>query len=121
MKLFSVLLFFITLQSCTIHGIGKKEKDSLYINTSIPAHTSLTIASEDASLFSLDAVEKSNTTLQIHNDTQNINMEKNNIYTLKIAQNGSVTFQNSSNRGATITLRVYNHSAKIIQKTGQAQ
>jgi uncharacterized protein YcfL len=121
MKLFSVFLFFITLQSCTIHSIGKKEKDSLYINTSIPAHTSLTIASEDASLFSMDAVEKSNTILKIHNGTQNINMEKNKIYTLKIAQNSSVIFQNSSYQPASIRLRVYNHSAKIIQKTGQAQ
>lgn len=117
MKLFSVFLFFVVLQSCTIQSIGTKEKNSLYINTSIPARTSLAISTEDASQFSIEATEQSNSNLQLQTETQNIKMEKNKKYSLNIAEKESINFINPSDQIAKIQLRVYNHSPKIIQKT----
>lgn len=117
MKLFSVFLFFIALQSCTVQRIEKKEKGSLYINTSIPAHSSLAISTEDASLFSIAAKKTSIGRLKILNESEEIEMEKNKTYTLNVNQKGNIVFLNQSDQGTNIQLRVYNHTSKIIQKT----
>ncbi|WP_343555524.1 hypothetical protein [Sphingobacterium sp.] len=119
MKLFSVFLFLLILQSCTIQNIGTKEKNSLYINTSIPARTSLAISTEDASQYSIEATEKSNSSLKLQTETQNIKMEKNKKYNLNIAEKESINIINQSDQLAKIQLRVFNHSSKIIQKTDQ--
>lgn len=119
MKLFSVFLFLLILQSCTIQNIGTKEKNSLYINTSIPARTSLAISTEDASQYSIEATEKSNSSLKLQTETQNIKMEKNKKYSLNIAEKESINIINQSDQLAKIQLRVFNHSSKIIQKTDQ--
>ncbi|MGJ1436398.1 hypothetical protein [Sphingobacterium multivorum] len=116
MKLFSVFLFFIALQSCTAQRIEKKEKGSLYINTSIPAHNSLAISTEDASLFSIVAKKTSIGRLKILNESEEIEMEKNKTYTLNVNQKGNIVFLNQSDQGTNIQLRVYNHTSKIIQK-----
>jgi len=119
MKLFSVFLFLLILQSCTIQNIGTKEKNSLYINTSIPARTSQAISTEDASQYSIEATEKSNSSLKLQTETQNIKMEKNKKYSLNIAEKESINIINQSDQLAKIQLRVFNHSSKIIQKTDQ--
>ncbi|WP_333626722.1 hypothetical protein [Sphingobacterium siyangense] len=115
MKLFSVFLFFIALQSCSTQRIEKKEKGSLYINTSIPARSSLAISTEDASPFSIAAKKTSIGRIKLMNESEE--MEKNKTYTRNVNEKGNIVFLNQSDQGANIQLRVYNHTSKIIQKT----
>ena len=117
MKLFSVVLFFFALQACTVQRIEKKEKGSLYINTSIPAHSSLAISTEDANPFSIETKKSSTGRLKILNASEEIEMEKDKTYTLNVNQKGNIVFLNQSDQGTNIQLRVYNHTSKIIQKT----
>ncbi|WP_454880159.1 hypothetical protein [Sphingobacterium detergens] len=115
MKLLAALLTCAILQSCQVNNPGKKDKHTLYINTVVPAHKFLKISTENASTFSIDAVNKSSNTIALATDTSEIIMKKDKEYSLNIGQKGSVSIKKPSGQEVGVKLKVYNHSSKIIQ------
>lgn len=96
MKLLAGLLTCAILQSCQVNNRGKKDKHTLYVNAVIPAHKFLKISTENASTFSIDAVNKSSNTIGLATDTIEIIMKKGKEYSLNIGQKGSVSIKNPS-------------------------
>jgi len=95
-KLLAGLLTCAILQSCQVNNLGKKDKHTLYVNAVIPAHKFLKISTENASTFSIDAVNKSSNTIGLAADTIEIIMKKGKEYSLNIGQKGSVSIKNPS-------------------------
>ncbi|MGX1639629.1 hypothetical protein [Sphingobacterium sp. NPDC055431] len=111
--LLAILFIFI---SCQTNYVGKKEPKSLYINTTIPAKSSLEISTEDKKSFSIDGQNISNDPITVSIAAMDSTMTKNNKYSFKVEDNGIVLLINSSNQDAAIKVRIYNHSSKVLQK-----
>ena len=111
--LLAILFIFI---SCQTNYVGKKEPKSLYINTIIPAQSSLEISTEDNKSFSVDAQNISNDPITVSLATMDTTMTKINKYSFNVEDNGIVILKNSSNQEAAIKVRIYNHSSKVLQK-----
>lgn len=116
MKPLSIAILFIFI-SCQTHYVGKKDPKSLYINTTIPAKSSLEISTEDSKSFSIDAQNISRDPITVSIATMDTTMTKNNKYSFNVGDNGIVSLKNCSNQEAAIKVRIYNHSSKVQQKT----
>ncbi len=111
--LLAILFIFI---SCQTNYVGKKEPRSLYINTTIPAKSSLEISTEDNKSFSIDAENISSDPIIVSIATMDTAMTKNSKHSFNVGDNGIVLLKNSSNQEAAIKVRIYNHSSKVLQK-----
>jgi hypothetical protein len=116
--LFIVLAILIT-QSCQIVSLGTKDPRTIYINTTIPAYSTLKISTENAKSFSFEALIKSNSNIKLKTHDIEIDMEKDNAYALNVDDSESVNFTNSSNLNAVIKIKIFNHSAKAVETIAQ--
>jgi len=115
MKQLLIVLILLITQSCQISNLGKKDNHALYINTIIPAYSSLKISTEDAKSFSFEVIIKSDSKIHLRTHDTEISMEKDNKYALNVDDSESVIFKNLSNRNSVIKLKIFNHSAKVMQ------
>lgn len=115
MKRSLILLSVFIIQSCQISNLSKKDRNSLYINTTIPANSSLKISTADAKSFSFEAFIKSNNNIKLTTHGIDLIMEPDNKYALNVDDSENVKFINSSNLNSNIKLKIYNHSGKVIQ------
>lgn len=111
--LLAILFIFI---SCQTNYVGKKEPKSLYINTTIPAKSSLEISTEDNKSFSIDGQNISSDPITVSIATLDTAMTKNSKFSFNVEDNGIVILKNSSNQEAAIKVRIYDHSSKVQQK-----
>ncbi|MEJ5055337.1 hypothetical protein [Sphingobacterium sp. MYb382] len=117
MKFLVAILLLLSLQSCQLFsGLGKKDNDALYINTIIPAHTSLDISTKEGEPFSFDAQNKSLNALTLITKEVSTPLEKDKKSSVQVSKKSSVMLKNTSNREASVKLKVYNHSSEVIQK-----
>ncbi|WP_313191507.1 hypothetical protein [Sphingobacterium sp.] len=116
MKLWSLAILFFFI-SCQTNYVGKKEPKSLYINTTIPAKSSLEISTEDNKSFSIDGQNISSDPIIVSIATLDTAMTKNSKFSFNVGDNGIVFLKNSSNQEAAVKVRIYNHSSKVLQKT----
>lgn len=119
MKWSIILLSILIMQSCQITNLGKKDRHSLYINTTIPAYSSLVIWTENAKSFSFEALAKSNGNITLKTHDTELNMDQDNKYALNVDDSEHVKFTNSSNLTRVIKVKIFNHSAKVIQNIEQ--
>jgi len=116
MKFLFAILLLLSLQSCQLFsGLGK-DKDGLYINTIIPAHTSLDISTKEGEPFSFDAINKSANALTLITKEASTPLEKDKKSSIQVSKKSSVLLKNTSNREAAVKLKVYNHISEVIQK-----
>lgn len=115
MKQLLIVFTLLITQSCQISNLGKKNRHGLYINTIIPAYSSLKISTEDAKSFSFEVIIKSDSTILLRTHDTEISMEKDNLYALNVDDSESVSFKNLSNLNSAIKLKIFNHSAKVTQ------
>jgi len=83
------------MQSCQTSSLSKKDKRTLYIHTSIPAHSSLEISCEHAKSFSFEAVISSNVNIEMLVEGSELRMENDHQYFFHIVEGKSVVFTNS--------------------------
>lgn len=115
MKILIILLCTLIIQSCQISDFAKKDKHSLYLNTIIPANSSLDISTQNTKSFSFDTIIKSKGEIKLNINNQDIVMDIGHKYTFDVKDGQKVKFINPSNHSNTISIRIYNHSSKIIK------
>ena len=111
------ILLLIGFQSCQVFsGFGKKDKEALYINTVIPAHTSLDISTKEGEAFAIEVLNKSANTLTLIAGTVKTSLAKDKKSTVQVAERSSILLKNTANREMAVKLKVYNHSSEVVQK-----
>lgn len=117
MKFLLAILLLVGFQSCQVFsGLGKKDKEALYINTIIPAHTSLDISTKGGEVFAIEAQNKSANALTLICGTVTTSLAKDKKSTVQVAEKSSILLKNTANREMAVKLKVYNHSSEVVQK-----
>lgn|SRR5690606_38701379 len=115
MKILIILFSTLIIQSCHISDFANKDKHSLYLNTIIPAYSSLDISTQNNKSFSFDTTIKSKNDIKLNINNQDMVMDIGHKYTFDVTDGQKVKFINSSNHNNAISIRIYKHSSKIIK------